>query len=311
MKYKSINDLRKEIVKNITLFEKFELIVGVPRSGMLPATIIALHLNKQLSDLETFLNGQHFAQGTTRQVSDGQKTIKKVLVVDDSVGSGGSMQKVKEKVENLKDRYNISYFAPYVTRQNKNIVDFYFEVLSIPRAFEWNIMHHPILKEACLDFDGVLCEDPAEAQNDDGKKYIEFILNAKPLFLTKHPVGIIVTSRLEKYRSQTEAWLEKHKIKYEDLIMLENYSAMERSRLQIHGKFKGNFFSKSDKVLFIESNKKQAAEIATLSGKHVLCTEDFKVYEPSNFQIKTHIAKSKSLVKKIFDKFKTISRKLT
>jgi hypothetical protein len=39
------------------------------------------------------------------------------------------------------------------------------------------------------------------------KKYI-FILNAPPLFIPGSKIGTIVTSRLEKYRIQTETWLE-------------------------------------------------------------------------------------------------------
>ncbi len=39
------------------------------------------------------------------------------------------------------------------------------EVIDRPRIFEWNVLHHPgILKDACLDIDGVLCHDPSHEQ---------------------------------------------------------------------------------------------------------------------------------------------------
>ena len=186
MHFKSINDLSVDLVKNLHRFHgSIDLIVGIPRSGMLPATMLALYLNKDLVDIESYLKGKVFSRGTTRLTNSiSEHDAKKIVIVDDSVGSGGTITAIKEKLKNSKD--NIIYFSPYVTRKNKHLVDVYFEILPIPRAFEWNLLHHPMLKDCCLDFDGVLCEDPKYKENDDGIRYKKFLLNAKPRFMAAH-----------------------------------------------------------------------------------------------------------------------------
>ena len=120
--------------------------------------------------------------------------------------------------------------------------------------------------------DGVLCVDPTDEQNDDGEKYIEFILNAKPLYIPTFKINSIVTSRLEKYRAQTEQWLKKHNVQYENLYMLDLPSMKERRRLKCHAEFKAKIYAqKEDCSYFIESDRKQAQQIAYMTGKQVIC----------------------------------------
>jgi uncharacterized HAD superfamily protein len=135
------------------------------------------------------------------------------------------------------------------------------------------MFHHPLLTVSCLDIDGVLCQDPSEKQNDDGPLYKEFLLNAPPLFLPTLKVNALVTSRLEKYREQTETWLKKHNIKYDKLIMLNLRNKEERQKLAIHAKHKAEFYLASKCELFIESDYNQSIEIANLTGKAVYCVD--------------------------------------
>ncbi|WP_287092247.1 hypothetical protein [Mesorhizobium sp.] len=80
-----------------------------------------------------------------------------------------------------------------------------------------------------------------ENQVDDGPAHEKFLSEALPLFGPTRKIGWLVTSRLEKYRNHTEAWLQKHDIKYDKLIMLELPSKAERQRLGVHGNFKADF----------------------------------------------------------------------
>jgi uncharacterized HAD superfamily protein len=147
--------------------------------------------------------------------------------------------------------------------------------------FEWNLMHHPRLAEACLDIDGVLCVDPTMEQNDDGPRYLDFVSRAAPLVLPTIKVKHIVTSRLEKYRPQTEAWLRQHGVQYEQLHMLDLPTAEERRRLNMHFKFKARVYAGDPAAtLFIESERGQAIEIARVANKAVFCTEDSQMYLP-------------------------------
>lgn len=144
--------------------------------------------------------------------------------------------------------------------------------------FEWNYLHHKLLENACFDIDGVLCNDPTPEQNDDGKKYIEFIRNAPLRVTPTFKIGYLVTSRLEKYRKDTEYWLKKNNIQYEHLIMMQFKTKEERIKSGSHGKFKGENYKKFENTnLFVESELHQAVEFAEISGKVVFCTENQSV----------------------------------
>jgi uncharacterized HAD superfamily protein len=84
----------------------------------------------------------------------------------------------------------------------------------MPRVVEWNIFHNSIISNSCLDIYDVLCKDLTKEENDDGEKYIDFILNAYPLFIPTGKIFILVTSLLEKYRKETEVWVNKRNIEY-------------------------------------------------------------------------------------------------
>lgn len=284
--YRTFYDLRNIIVNNIYIIPlDIDLIVGIPRSGIIPATLLALLLNKQVCDLNTYLSKKTWGTGKRGEKQNFEwSKIKKVLIIDDSIGSGNAINNVKKKVSEigLNKLHNILYGCIYLAPSKSNLVDLFFEVVSLPRFFEWNIFHHSFIKNACLDIDGVLCKDPESFENDDDIKYIEFLLNAKPLFIPSIPIGCLVTSRLEKYRHYTEQWLELHNIEYNDLIMLDLPSKKERSKRGIHGKFKAETYLARDEQIFIESNKKQAEEIYERTKKDVFCVENNKLYSITN-----------------------------
>lgn len=136
------------------------------------------------------------------------------------------------------------------------------------------------LEYCCVDIDGVLCEDPSFFENDDGKRYRAFLKNAQPKLIPTRKIGYIVTTRLEKYRSETEAWLRKNCIEYDHLVMMDCRSAKERIRKGNHGVFKGEIFKKTNCSVFIESNYEQAIEICKISGKQVFCAEKSVLITP-------------------------------
>ena len=58
MNYRTFSDLNELIIRRLYILPKdIDLIVGIPRSGMVPANLIALYLNKSLTDLDSFING--------------------------------------------------------------------------------------------------------------------------------------------------------------------------------------------------------------------------------------------------------------
>ncbi len=318
MNFRSVSDLNNLINKNIHLIPKdVDLVVGIPRSGMLVALLISLQLNLPLADVKELLNGQIFESGGTKNKEHWIKSIeeaRKILVVEDSTFTGISIEKFKKSIEDFKYKDKIIYLSAYVTELTKNYTNLSLEVCIPPRMFEWNYFHNAGIINACFDIDGVLCVDPTEEENDDGDKYVNFIRNATPRVIPTRKIGYIVTSRLEKYRKDTEYWLKKNNIEYERLIMLNLPSKEERQKLNNHGVFKGNIYKKLTKSdIFIESNSKQAEEIAKISGKTVFCVETGEVFDErgirkiSNnvrFTIKEYIKKHLRPIKKLIKKKK-------
>lgn len=278
MNYRNINNLNEIILKRLYILPRnFDLIVGIPRSGMFPANLLALYLNRPVTDLDSFCNGHIYKAGERGQFFDITQ-IKKVLVVDDSISGGNALEKCKNKLKELEGQFEIKYCVIYSTPQKTSAVDYYFESVPLPRYFQWNIFNHTILKKACFDIDGVLCVDPTAEDNDDGEKYRHFLLNAQPLFVPGSPIGTLVTSRLEKYRPETETWLAKNHVKYDKLVMLDLPNMEARQRANCHASHKAKEYQSSvDYMLFVESSLPQAIEINKTTKKPVLCTENFQM----------------------------------
>jgi len=274
MNYKNYSDLNVDISEEIyKVPSNSELIIGIPRSGMVPAYMIAAHLNLPVVTLNEFLSGHRGSVGT-RPIRVDLDNIKNILVVDDSVNTGNATKEAKKDLASFTDNFDFTFCAIYSATKETQFVDFYFKHISQPRVFQWNYKNHILNTRSCYDIDGVLCHDPSDDQNDDGERYIDFILNAPPLFIPSRYIPCLVTSRLEKYRKETEDWLNKHDIKWGELIMLNLASAEERRKLRIHGKFKGEVFSNREEAFFIESNWKQAKEIFRIAQKPVFCTHN-------------------------------------
>lgn len=277
MNFRSIADLNRDVGANLhRLPQDIDVVVGIARSGMLPASIIALALNLPLAEMHHFSTGKFLGSGGTRKTKRSNATfadVRHALIVDDSIHTGTSLQEARALLAPLADQMKLTFCAIYAADSSAMGDELTLVHLPQPRVFEWNLMHHPVLNRACVDIDGVLCLDPTHEQNDDGQAYLNFLreATARPIPTTR--IKELVTSRLEKYRPETELWLKKHNIDYDKLVMLDLPSAEERRRLGAHASFKGEHYRKSSATLFIESELRQAEEIASISGKPVLSIE--------------------------------------
>jgi uncharacterized HAD superfamily protein/adenine/guanine phosphoribosyltransferase-like PRPP-binding protein len=284
MNYRSISDLNSTILRNLhRLPRDLDLVVGVPRSGLLAANLLALMANIRLSDLDAYVEGRVYTSGVTKAAGMREEGAgrRKVLVLDDSIYGGGAMETARARVEAAGLDDEVIFAAVYGLHPSHSQADLVFETVPDPRLFQWNFMHHKFLERSCVDIDGVLCHDPSLDENDDGPAYLRFMTNARPLYHMTHPIGTLVTSRLERYRPQTEAWLARTGLRYGKLVMLDLPSAAERRRLAAHGRFKADYYRTSDAILFIESENQQARTIARVAGKPVLCLETHSLIEPS------------------------------
>jgi uncharacterized HAD superfamily protein/hypoxanthine phosphoribosyltransferase len=297
MHYRTVADLSDAIGRNLhRLPRDIDLVVGIPRSGLMPANMLALDLNVPLTDLDGYLDGRVLACGHTRRPDAIKTEVQHALLVDDSISSGRSMREARRKLRAVYPDLKITCCAVYGLGGGSYQDEIVFEQVPNPRMFQWNLMHHPLLDQCCVDIDGVLCIDPTEHENDDGARYLSFLEQAVALHTPTLQVGYLVTSRLEKYRPQTEAWLARHGIAYRELLMLDLPSKEERQRLHAHASFKADVYARlSDALLFIESDRDQAIEIARLSGKPALSLGTHELMTPGSISAVTLTANARTL----------------
>jgi uncharacterized HAD superfamily protein/adenine/guanine phosphoribosyltransferase-like PRPP-binding protein len=260
-----------------------DLIVGIPRSGMVPAYQIGLLLNRLVCDIDNFILDGAVSHGHTRKLGiplNSLREARHILLVDDSIASGSSMQKALARIQESGYAGRISTCAAIVAPSQKSSVNVSFITLPLPRLFEWNAFHHACVESACFDLDGVLCVDPTSHDNDDGPRYEKFLANAQPLFRPTVRIGHIVSARLEKYRSLTEGWLAANNISYGQLHLVDLPSRAERIRQGAHCSHKIRVYRETGASMFYESDPGQSAEIATGSGKPVLCIGDMTMVMP-------------------------------
>jgi len=280
LQYRNYEDLNRLIHQaDLHSFRDADLVVGIPRSGMVPAYMIGLLLNLPVIDIESFVEGVEPFVGN--RLTQNNREFKKVLVVDDSIKFGRQLEFVKEKLSHF-SFIEFKYITVFSTSESKSLVDYCMEIIDQPRIFQWNLLNSWIYEYSCVDIDGVLCEDPTDEQNDDGENYLHFLLHAHPKYLPPCKVDVLVTSRLEKYRHQTEVWLKNKGIQYQKLEMLDLPDKETRVRLGIHARFKSSIYRKYDRAaLFIESSKYQSEEIHKQTGKNVFCIENMNFYPKS------------------------------
>ncbi|MFK8014366.1 MAG: phosphoribosyltransferase [Gammaproteobacteria bacterium] len=313
MNYRSVADLNRIIVSNLyRIPDDVDLIVGVPRSGMLAASLVALHSNRSLTNLQGYIEGKILRPGMQRagigREANDLSNVRRALVIDDSVLSGAEMERTRGEVEAAGLMDSTDFATVFCLPGMEDTVDLAFELCATPRVFEWNLLHGHMLPQCCVDIDGVLCVDPTEEQNDDGPRYRDFLRTATPLWRPSSTISMLVTSRLEKYRDLTEEWLAANGVEYDQLIMMQYNTMEERKAAKAYGSFKADVYAKSDNIFFIESNDWTASEIARLSGKPALCTETQTVYDPYGLpylkqNVKGVVQESQSLTKRIIRKF--------
>ncbi|EKE20426.1 MAG: Rhamnan synthesis F [uncultured bacterium] len=286
LNFKTYSDLARDIRQSLVdIPNDIDLIVGIPRSGMIPAYMIGAFLNLPVASLDEYLNNI-FASHGERPIISKNIIPKKILIVDDSINLGGSIKEAKNKLYNKNPDVECLSFAVYATRGSNKLVDFYAVICEQPRIFQWNYLYHGILSNACFDIDGVLCVDPTSDQNDDGNKYSDFILNAKPLYIPNYRIRALVTSRLEKYRKQTEEWLKKNNVQFDDLYMLDLPTKEERIKQCAHDRFKSRVYSSLDDCfLFVESDRNQAIKIANMTNKPVISLFTDEMFPSSEVEI--------------------------
>ena len=277
MKWRNVGQLRAAVMAGLSEFRSADAdcVVGVPRSGLIPATFVASYLNLPLSAPQSFVNGQTWWKW--RGVDHTREGIRRVLVIDDSLNTGGSLNEAARMVESVGVEAVRAAVYGRTDSVQTGAADIVLQAIDGDRLFEWNLWKHSILGKTIFDMDGVLCRDPRPEENDDGPLYQKFIAGAEPLFIPCRPILAVCTSRLEKYRSETLAWLERNGVRFGALIMSQHETKEARVKARDHADMKAAFYSRSKAALFVESNRGQAAKIARIAGRPVVSVEGMEL----------------------------------
>lgn len=257
-------------------------IIGIPRSGLMPASIISTITNiplfvfdrrdNQLRELNNFNYRGLFLH---------RSNYGKLLVVDDTVGSGGTISRLKPLLHSK--GIQADYCAIYSSTPGTRFIDFCYQILDAVHFLEWNLANSPIVDGTIsrglvncgimFDLDGIIIVDePFTRKHNIPYGRFPYIAPRG-----KHAIEIC-TGRRECERKVTEDMLRQLEIKYSKLYMLpDKYSPLDIKAIIDH---KVKHFVQSCCKVFIESDPVQAEEIFRMSQKIVICPIIEKVFWP-------------------------------
>jgi hypothetical protein len=250
-----------------------DLVVGIPRSGLLPANMISLLRNVPLADLDGFIAGRILSAGRTRRQAAfdlSASGFRNVLVVDDSVFSGGSMREARQKLSDSGITANFIYCAIYSGAATHPDADIVLEVVPTPRMFQWNVFHHSLLARACIDLDDLILP-PLDGARKAGMKLD--CSKVSPICVPTRPVGHLVTGHPELRRAEVEACLQSLDVAYDHLWM--------PSRGGDPVGFKARVYKNSNAIIMMTCSDEDAALIAEDAQRPVLSLESHLVVKPA------------------------------
>ena len=262
-----------------TFPRQYDLVVAVPRSGMLIASIIALKLGKGLTTPEFLRDGKFWHSSSVKEKLS-MDDFKHVILVDDSADTGRAMSKAVDQIQSIGRNLEVTRASLIVHKETVPKVDLYHQVIEHPRVYEWNILHRKIASYwgyglLAVDMDGVLCGECPPGVDDHEDLYLDWIKTAKPFLIPAFEIDAIVTNRLEKYRGETEQWLRTQNVKYKTLHMWDLPDKSKRNGGFARQKINQLLKLKPD--MYWESSWWQAQEIWVETKIPTLCIDEMKL----------------------------------
>jgi len=250
--------------------DRYDVIIGVPRSGLYVACRIALALGKPLSTPELFVQDLTWQSESINSIG-----ARKVLLVEDSVETGKTLEDAYNLISAIKKDVIVHKTALIASENARSFVDNYYKIIPQPRLFEWNLMHAKRGKLAS-DMDGVLCENCPKGVDLNERQYERWIKRAKPYRIPSFNIDTIVSNRLEKYRKDTEEWLQNNNVNYNELILWNLPSKKDRHGMQAERKAKEILRINPDIVW--ESSYVEAKKIWEVTRIPTICFDNMVIF---------------------------------
>lgn len=222
--------------------ETYDLVIGVPRSGMFVASIIATKLGRPLTTPDLFLEGRWWASRLLE--SPDPSNVHSVLLVDDSVDRGSSIEAAKEIVARCPRPTRITTAAVIAHRPDASrLVDLYGQIIPHPVIFEWNLMHAKVMTRLSASFEGVL---------------------DRPGRIPAYPIDVVLSSADESERERIEAALLDHEVLYDELILMT-------------GKDKVDVLASNPPDLHLEATLEEAQRISSATGIPTISLDEMQI----------------------------------
>ena len=218
IRYRQVSEMCDRVSASLGMLPPdLDMVVGIPRSGMIAATLITLYRNLPMTDMEGLFEGRMIKSGhrsIEQMNSDGRRC--KALVIDDSVGSGSQMRAARERLKVLEDRFEFVFAAVYVTETGRELVDVAMEMCPTPRCFQWNVMNHPYMAHACVDVLALL--QPSVSERVMASQKLCDLWDQIPLFKPKYKLASLVVPAEAAERQQVEQWMQQHGLSCERIV---------------------------------------------------------------------------------------------
>lgn len=279
MKFISTTDLIADTYRLASLLPSDVAgVVGIARSGILPASLLSQHLHLPMwilrqdtspsqEDEFDWDGGDVIPVGNGWRLHERQATAGPILVIDDTQMTGRSLERAKPVAEAWARQrgrellWAVVYQSPGLPNACRAAVCVH--ELTPPHFLEWNLFNSLHVNQAGFDIDGILCDENAPHERP--------ALYA----VRKQAMPLVVTGRCERHRAFTLDWMARWGM---TANRLEMWPGDEPPTGIAAAEFKAEHFWASDLEWFVESCPHQAQIIANISAKPVICPAARRVF---------------------------------
>lgn len=258
--------------------ENITSVIGVPRSGLFLANLIAVYLHIPLFAFDQ-------KRRCLRTIGAGGRLPNSTdlggnpVLVDDTVSSGRTLNYVWEVLRGHYGIRNCLKLVAYSSEWGEGLVDMAGWYYERPHYLEWCFVNTFWARSFAYDFDGVLCEDFVGGDATQYKRHLE---EAKALYVPRLFPIFVVSARLEETRNDCLVWLAKHGVSVKSLILWERDEHSRWQSATAVAEWKSlhlrRLRSESGVRGFIESDPFQAEWISRAASMPVLCPMSKTVY---------------------------------
>lgn len=230
-----------------------DVVVGIARSGLIPATILATHWHAPLMATSPFTTVGLADLGAGLRMDDKlARRVRRAVLIDDTAWNGHEMRRWTAIVKDWWPETELCRAVVYCHPQAIEEVDLYWALYPGWHYLEWNLWNSGHPEGMATDLDGVLCDEAGRPKQVPRRR----------------PVLAIVTGRPKREREPTVAWLQRWGVKYRELVMGPWDEVPSPKEIAA---WKAEHYRRLGATLFVESDPDQARMIAANAGKPVLC----------------------------------------